>query len=192
MFFIATAFCLPVRRPLPPRPARRGRPWHSESARHRLWPGDAQYRRWRDRHGHLRQWLSYHQGRDDMRPRGTLFEACAGAGYTGAMTWMSQLDNNGLGGEYNPMRRPIGTSAPPIWAIPVGKFNHGPGPDARAWRGARRGRRAYVDAAAKDGLTDRQRLQGAGYDLDEVTPGRRQLEIRAAFLAPPPLPTTKG
>ena len=32
-----------------------------------------------------------------------LFENCANAGYTGAMTWMSQLDNNGLGGDYDPV-----------------------------------------------------------------------------------------
>ena len=31
-----------------------------------------------------------------------LFRRCAEAGYTGAMTWMSQLDNNGLGADYNP------------------------------------------------------------------------------------------
>ena len=34
-----------------------------------------------------------------------LFRRCAEAGYTGAMTWMSQLDNNGLGADYNPGRR---------------------------------------------------------------------------------------
>ena len=30
--------------------------------------------------------------------------------------------------------------------------------------------RSYVDQAAKDGLEIAQRLQGADYDLDEVTP----------------------
>ena len=30
------------------------------------------------------------------------FEACADAGYTGAMTWMSYMDNNGFGGDYDP------------------------------------------------------------------------------------------
>lgn len=36
-----------------------------------------------------------------------LFENCAKDGCTGAMTWMSQLDNNGLGGDYDPPLRPI-------------------------------------------------------------------------------------
>ena len=31
-----------------------------------------------------------------------LFEACADAGYTQAITWMSYLDDNGFGGEYDP------------------------------------------------------------------------------------------
>ncbi|WP_299704350.1 hypothetical protein [uncultured Tateyamaria sp.] len=31
-----------------------------------------------------------------------LTRKCAEAGYTKAMTWMSQLENNGLGGDYNP------------------------------------------------------------------------------------------
>ena len=30
-----------------------------------------------------------------------LFETCAEKGSTGAMTWMSQLDNDGLGGDYD-------------------------------------------------------------------------------------------
>jgi uncharacterized protein len=30
------------------------------------------------------------------------FEACAEAGYTGAMTWMSYLEDNGFGGDYDP------------------------------------------------------------------------------------------
>ncbi|MFN6953022.1 MAG: sel1 repeat family protein, partial [Albidovulum sp.] len=31
-----------------------------------------------------------------------LFERCTDDGYTGAMTWMSQLDDNGLGAPENP------------------------------------------------------------------------------------------
>ncbi len=42
-----------------------------------------------------------------------LFETCAEAGYTGAMTWMSQLDNNGLGVTTIPTPPPDGIGAPP-------------------------------------------------------------------------------
>ena len=36
-----------------------------------------------------------------------LFKNCADAGYTRAMTWMSQLDNNGLGGRYDTTSRVV-------------------------------------------------------------------------------------
>ncbi len=100
-----------------------------------------------------------------------LFEACAAAGYTGAMTWMSQLDNNGLGGEYNPDAAAEWDKRAADLGDPVGKFNYGL--DLMRGHGVPKDEdlgRAYVDAAAKDGLKIAKRLQGAGYDLDEVTP----------------------
>jgi hypothetical protein len=48
------------------------------------------------------------------------FQTCADQGYTGAMTWMAYLDNNGFGGAYNLMPLPIGTARPPRRAIPWG------------------------------------------------------------------------
>lgn len=100
-----------------------------------------------------------------------LFEACAAAGYTGAMTCMSQLDNNGLGGDYNPDASANWDKRAADLGDPVGKFNHG----LNLMRGHGVARdealgRAYVDAAALDGLKIAKRLQGSGYDLDEVTP----------------------
>ncbi|OSQ48953.1 tetratricopeptide repeat protein [Marivita geojedonensis] len=101
----------------------------------------------------------------------TLFRNCAEAGYTGAMTWMSQLDNNGLGGEYDPEASAAWDRQAAELGDPVGKFNHG----INLMRGHGIARdevmgRRYVDEAASDGLEIAQRLQGAGYDLDEVTP----------------------
>ena len=101
----------------------------------------------------------------------TLFEACAEAGYTGAMTWMSQLDNNGLGGAYDPDAAAGWDKRAADLGDPVGKFNYGL--DLIRGHGVARdetlGRR-FVDEAASDGLKIAQRLQRAGYDLDEVTP----------------------
>jgi hypothetical protein len=100
-----------------------------------------------------------------------LFETCAEAGYTGAMTWMSQLDNNGLGGEYNPDASANWDRRAAEAGDPVGKFNYGL--DLMRGHGVKgdmdRGR-ALVDEAARDGLQIAKRLQGADYDLDEVTP----------------------
>lgn len=101
----------------------------------------------------------------------TLFRNCAEAGYTGAMTWMSQLDNNGLGGDYNPDAAAEWDRQAAELGDPVGKFNYGI--DLLRGHGVtqdeERGR-ALVDEAARDGLPVAKRLQAAGYDLDEVTP----------------------
>lgn len=100
-----------------------------------------------------------------------LFEACAEAGYTGAMTWMSQLDNNGLGADYNPDAAAAWDRRAADAGDPVGKFNYGL--DLLRGHGVTRNEaygRALVDAAAADGLAIAKRLQGADYDVDEVTP----------------------
>ncbi|MEC7763224.1 MAG: sel1 repeat family protein [Pseudomonadota bacterium] len=109
-------------------------------------------------------------GRHEMARE--LFELCAtDGGYTGAMTWMSQLDNNGLGGAYDPDASAAWDRRAADAGDPVGKFNYGL--DLLRGHGvardAERGR-AMVDAAAADGLPIAQVLREADYDLDVVTP----------------------
>ena len=108
-------------------------------------------------------------GRHEMARR--LFEACAEAGYTGAMTWMSQLDNNGLGGDYDPDAAAEWDRRAASAGDPVGKFNYGL--DLLRGHGVPRNEargRALVDDAAAEGLDIARRLQGADYDPEEVTP----------------------
>lgn len=100
-----------------------------------------------------------------------LFRRCADAGYTGAMTWMSQLDDNGLGAPENPDSAADWDLRAAEAGDPVGMYNYG----LDLMRG--RGRvqdveagRQLVDRAAAAGLPTARRLQAAGYDLDEVTP----------------------
>ncbi|MFQ6553014.1 sel1 repeat family protein [Aestuariibius insulae] len=101
----------------------------------------------------------------------TLFLACAEDGYTGTMTWLSQLDNNGLAGPYDPDAAADWDRRAADLGDPVGKFNlglnmlrgHGVTRDAEAGR-------ALIDEAASDGLSIAQRLQAADYNPDEVTP----------------------
>lgn len=100
-----------------------------------------------------------------------IFEACAEAGYTGAMTWMSQMDDNGLGAPENPEAATDWSRRAAEAGDPIGQFNYG----VAKLRG--RGTavdeaegRALVDKAAEAGLEIAQRLKGADYDLDEVTP----------------------
>ena len=99
------------------------------------------------------------------------FEACAAAGYTGAMTWMGYMDQNGFGGDYDPEAMAEWNRRAAEAGDPVGQFNHGL--DLMRGFGVAQdeeaGRR-LVDQAATAGLAPARRLQGAGYDLDVVTP----------------------
>lgn len=118
----------------------------------------------------------------DHQSARTLFSNCAEAGWTGAMTWMSQLENNGLGGDYDPDAAAEWDRRAAEAGDPVGKFNyglalirgHGVEQDEAAGR-------ALVDDAATAGLEIAQRLQGAAYDLDVVTPDADDWKYAPAF-----------
>lgn len=100
-----------------------------------------------------------------------VFGLCAERGWTGAMTWMSQLDDNGLGGPEDPAAAAEWNRQAAAAGDPVGLFNRGL--DLLRGRGVARdpaAGRQYVDRAAAAGLGDAQRLQRAGYDWREVTP----------------------
>ena len=100
-----------------------------------------------------------------------IFEACAEAGYTGAMTWMGYMEQNGFGGPFDPDAAARWDRRAAEAGDPVGQFNYGldlmrgfgvPEDEAAG--------RVLVDHAAEAGLDIAQRLRGAGYDLGEVTP----------------------
>ena len=101
-----------------------------------------------------------------------VFEACAADGWTGAMTWMAQLDDNGLGTpDEDPGRAADWDRMAADAGDPVGMFNYGL--DLMRGRGLEADEaagRALVDRAAAAGLPVARRLQAAGYDLDAVTP----------------------
>ena len=111
-----------------------------------------------------------------------LFERCADAGYTGAMTWMAQLEDNGLGAPENPAAAAAWDRRAAEAGDPVGQFNYGL--DLMRGRGVEQdmelGRR-YVDRAAAAGLKVARRLQDAGYDLDEVTPDADNWKYQLIF-----------
>ncbi|MCU0830150.1 MAG: sel1 repeat family protein [Rhizobiaceae bacterium] len=111
-----------------------------------------------------------------------LFEACAAAGYTAAMTWMSQLDDNGLGAPEDPDAAAEWDRKAAIAGDPVGKFNHGL--DLMRGRGVVQDvelGRKFVDEAASGGLPVAKRLQAAAYDLDEVTPDADNWKYAPAY-----------
>lgn len=119
-------------------------------------------------------------GRHEMARE--LFTQCADAGWTGAMTWMSQLTDNGLGGPQNIDEAADWNRKAAIAGDPVGKFNHGLDL-MRGWGVAQddAAGRALVDEAAKQGLDVAQRLQAAEYDLDEVTPDADEQRYHPMF-----------
>ncbi|MDR7127152.1 sel1 repeat family protein [Pseudotabrizicola sp. 4114] len=100
-----------------------------------------------------------------------VFQRCAEQGYTGAMTWMSQLDDNGLGAPESPDAAANWDRRAAELGDPVGMFNLGL--DMMRGRGVAQDQtagRALIDRAAGLGLPVARRMQSAGYDLDEVTP----------------------
>lgn len=108
-----------------------------------------------------------------------VFEACAEAGYAAAMTWMSQMEDNGLGGPENPEAAAEWSCRAAATGDAVGEFNYGLA--LIRGRGVPRDEaagRAMVDRAAGQGLPVAQRLQGADYDLDEATPDADEPKYR--------------
>ena len=100
-----------------------------------------------------------------------VFQRCAEEGYTGAMTWMSQLEDNGLGAPENPDAAANWNRRAADLGDPVGMFNHGL--DMMRGRGVAldlKAGRELIDRAAGLGLPVAKRMQSADYDLDEVTP----------------------
>lgn len=100
-----------------------------------------------------------------------VFENCAEGGWTGAMTWMSYMEDNGLGGPMDPDAAADYDRRAAEAGDPIGLFNYGL--DKLRGRGTAADMaegRALIDRAAALGLADARRLQGAGYDVEEVTP----------------------
>lgn len=108
---------------------------------------------------------------DDHTSARYVAKVCAEAGSVKAMTWMSNLDANGIGG-------PVDAEAAAMWnrraaeaGDPIGKFNYGL--DLLRGSGVAEdavlGRR-FIDDAASQGLDVAQQLADANYDLSVVTP----------------------
>ena len=111
-----------------------------------------------------------------------LFENCANDGYSQAMTWMGQLDNNGLGGDYNPDAAAEWDRRAAEAGDPVGQLNYGL--DLIRGHGVAKNAelgRQLVDQAAAAGLVNAKRLKSAGYDPSEVTPDADEWKYAPAF-----------
>lgn len=101
----------------------------------------------------------------------TIFEECAKQGFTGAMTWMSYLDDNGFGAKEDASRASNWDLKAAEAGDPIAQFNYGL--DLLRGRGVETNAelgKIYIDQAARSGLRDAQMLQKSGYDYREATP----------------------
>lgn len=116
--------------------------------------------------------LGFNNAKYDDLPLARRFaHRCAEAGVTKAMTWMSYLETNGLGG-------PVDLEAAALWdqraadaGSPVGMYNYGL--DLIQGKGVARNvslGREYIDKAASLGLIEAKKLKAADYDPAVATP----------------------
>lgn len=100
-----------------------------------------------------------------------VFEECARQGFTGAMTWMSYLDDNGFGAPENAERATNWDLRAAEMGDPIAQFNYGL--DLLRGRGVQANSelgKQYIDQAARVGFKDALALQKSGYDYTSVTP----------------------
>lgn len=100
----------------------------------------------------------------------TIFEACAAKGWTATMTWMAHMEENALGGQFDPQAAAEWDRRAAEAGDPLGLFHYG----LHLLRGygvpqdVERGR-AAIDKAADAGFEIAVLLRDAGYDPDAVT-----------------------
>ncbi|PIB24624.1 hypothetical protein BFP76_05425 [Amylibacter kogurei] len=101
----------------------------------------------------------------------TIFRECAKQGWTQAMTWMSYLDDNGYGDEYDPDAAADWDRRAADAGDAMGMYNYGL--DLMRGHGQTQNielGRQYVDQAANNGLDIAKQLQMDDYDVETVTP----------------------
>lgn len=112
----------------------------------------------------------------------TVFQNCAKKGWTGTMTWMSYMDQNGFGGREDPSRSAEWDKKAAELGDPIGQFNYGLdllrgyGVAADPDMG-----RQYIDRAAEQGLDIADRLRANDYDWQAVTPDADEWKYNRVF-----------
>ncbi|MDJ0614552.1 MAG: sel1 repeat family protein [Rhizobiaceae bacterium] len=100
-----------------------------------------------------------------------IFKNCAEAGYTGTMTWMSYMEQNGFGEDEDATASAEWDQKAAELGDPIGEFNYGLnllrgyGVEQNEALG-----KALIDRAARNGVKAAKQLQDAEYDYRAVTP----------------------
>lgn len=111
-----------------------------------------------------------------------IFENCSDAGYTGTMTWMAYMEQNGFGADEDPEKAAAWDRLAADNGDPIGMFNYGldllrgygvdPDPELG---------RQYIDQAADLDVKVAKELQAADYDVEVVTPDADSWKFQRIF-----------
>ena len=100
-----------------------------------------------------------------------IFENCAEAGYTGAMTWLAYMYKNGRGGKEEPEKSAYWDMRAAEAGDEIGMLNYGI--DLLTGYGVEKNEtegRMWIDKAADAGTKSAVILRDAGYDVSVITP----------------------
>lgn len=111
-----------------------------------------------------------------------LFEACAAKGWTGTMTWLAYMEQNGFGASEDPQKAAEWDRYAAEAGDPIGQFNYGLdllrgyGVDQNTDLG-----KSYIDRSAEQGLNVARDLKENGYDWRAVTPDADEWKFQRIY-----------
>lgn len=112
----------------------------------------------------------------------TIFQNCSDQGWTGTMTWMSYMEQNGFGDREDPAAAAEWDRRAAEMGDPIGQFNYGLdllrgyGVEADPALGRR-----YIDKSAEQGFGIARDLQDENYDWQAVTPDADEWKFQRVF-----------
>lgn len=111
-----------------------------------------------------------------------IFKTCAEKGWTGTMTWMAYMEQNGFGASEDPESAARWDRRAAEAGDPVGQFNYG----LDLLRGYGVGQdldlgRTYIDRAAEQGFEAASELRQNGYDWKAVTPDSDEWKFQRIY-----------
>nr|WP_319385167.1 sel1 repeat family protein [uncultured Roseibium sp.] len=111
-----------------------------------------------------------------------LFRNCADKGWTGTMTWMAYMDQNGLGQDEDPEAAAAWDRKAAEAGDPVGEFNYGL--DLLRGYGVEQNMdlgREFIDRSAEQGFKTAEELRSNGYDWKSVTPDSDEWKFQRIY-----------
>jgi hypothetical protein len=111
-----------------------------------------------------------------------IFQTCADKGWTGTMTWMAYMDQNGLGENENPEAAAAWDRKAAEAGDPIGQFNYGL--DLLRGYGVPQDLdlgKSYIDQSAEQGFETARELQMQDYDWKSVTPDADEWKFQRLY-----------